>query len=94
MISEQKFYHIAFADYVPTVVGEGAWSTNILTYRAYDLADDFTTGIINQGANNARLATADAGVDSVNLKVYNWAKSIGWTLIELQQAAKLATGTS
>lgn len=87
-ITEQKFFEIPPADYVPLRVGEGAWSSNLVTYRSYSLADSFETGIVNTGANNARLATADAGVDSVTILVRNWAKTIGWSIMDLMQAAK------
>lgn len=87
-ISEQKFYHIPFADYVPVRVGQGAWSSNLTTYRSFQLSDEFETGIINTGGNNARLASGDAGVDSLNIKVINWAKSIGWSIPDLELAAK------
>lgn len=87
-ISEQKFFEVSPADYLPVVVGNGAWSQQLTTYRSFDLAAQFEEGIINTGANNARLATADAGVDALNIKVNNWAKSIGWTIMDLEQAAK------
>lgn len=87
-ITEQKFFQIAPADYLPVRVGEGAWSTNLVTYRSFNLAQDFESGIINTGANNGRLAQADAGVDSLAIKVSNWAKSIGWSIFDLEQAAK------
>lgn len=87
-VTEQKFFEVAPADYLPVRVGEGAWGSNLVTYRSFQLADDFSTGIINQGVQNGRLAMGDAGVDSIPVKVNNWAKSIGWTLMELQQAAK------
>jgi hypothetical protein len=87
-VTEQKFFQIAPADYMPVRVGEGAWSTNLVTYRSFQLGDDFATGVINTGGNNGKLATADAGVDSVMVKVANWAKSIGWSLFDLEMAAK------
>lgn len=87
-ISEQQFFHVAPADYFPVRVGNGAWSQVLTTYRSFMMGDQFETGIVNTGANNSRLATADAGVDSVNVNVINWAKAIGWTLIDLQLAAK------
>lgn len=87
-VSEQKFFQIAPADYIPVRVGEGAWSSNLVTYRSFNLADDFSTGVINTGGNNSRLASADAGVDSVPVKVLNWAKSIGWSIFDLELAAK------
>jgi len=84
----QKFFEISPADYMPIVVGEGAWSTELTSYRSFDLADDFETGVINTGSDNARLATADAALDSVSVKTVNWAKKIGWTLPDLQHASK------
>lgn len=86
-ISEQKFYKIPFADYLPVIVGEGAWSAQLTTYRSFDLSAPFEDGIINTGANNTRAAQADAGVDAVNIKVNNWLKAIGWSIFDLQQAA-------
>lgn len=87
-ITEQKFFEVAPADYLPVRVGEGAWSSNLVTYRSFQLADDFSTGVINTGANSGRLATGDAGVDSLAIKVLNWAKSIGWSIFDLELAAK------
>jgi hypothetical protein len=87
-VSEQKFFEIPFAQYLPVRVGEGAFSSNLVTYRSFAAGDDFSTGIINTGGNSARLASADVGVDSLSIKVYNWAKAIGWTLFELELAAK------
>ncbi len=87
-ITTQKFFHIAPSDFLPLRVGEGAWSTNLVTYLSYQLGDDFATGILNLGGNNARLAMADAGVSSQSIKVINWGKQIGWNIIELSIAAK------
>lgn len=87
-VTEQKFFEIAPADYLPVRVGEGAWSSNLVTYRSFQLADDFGTGVVNTGADNSRLAAADAGVDSLSIVVRNWAKSIGWSLMDLNMAAK------
>jgi hypothetical protein len=87
-VSEQKFFEIAPADYLPVRVGEGAWSSNLVTYRSFQLGDDFSTGVINTGGNSARLAQADAGVDSITVKVRNWAKGISWSIFDLELAAK------
>ena len=48
-ITEQKFFSLAPADYIPLRVGEGAWSTVLTTYRSFALGDDFLTGVVNQG---------------------------------------------
>lgn len=87
-ISEQKLYEIAPADYIPVRVGEGTWSSNLTTYRSFDIADEFESGIINSGSNNSRLSVGDAAVDALNIKVNNWAKQVGWSIFDLEQAAK------
>lgn len=87
-ISEQKYFEIAPADYLPVRVGEGRWSSNLVTYRSFDAADQFETGVINTGGQNARLASADAAVDSLTIKVLNWAKTVGWSIFDLEMAAK------
>ena len=87
-VTEQKFFTVPPADYLPVRVGEGAWSSNLVTYRSFDIGADFETGMIDTGTNNGKLATTDAGIDAVPVKVFNWAKQIHWTLFDLEQAAK------
>jgi hypothetical protein len=87
-ITEQKFFEIAPADYLPLVVGNGAWSSNLLTYLSYSLAGSFEQGNLNTGVDTSRLASADAGVSSVTVPVVNWAMGINWTIMDLAQAAK------
>jgi Uncharacterized protein conserved in bacteria (DUF2184) len=87
-ITEQKFFQIPPADYIPLRVGEGTWSSNLVTYRAFDVADEFETGIINTGGQNGRQASADAGIDALTIQVFNWTKAIGWSIFDLELAAK------
>lgn len=87
-VVDQKFFELPPADYVPIKVGEGSWSSQLVTYRSFNIADDFETGNINTGVSNGKLAEADAAVDSVAVQVINWGKTIGWTLFDIQQALK------
>lgn len=87
-ISEQKLYKIAPADYVPVKVGEGTWSSNLTTYRSFDVADEFESGIINTGGDNTRASAADAAIDALNIKTNNWMKGNSWSIFELEEAAK------
>ena len=87
-ITEQKFYEVPIADYIPLVVGEGAFSTNLLAYTAFSTGSDFEAGVINTGANNSRLPEADVAIEPLNIKIVNWAKAIGYSLFDIQQAAK------
>ena len=87
-VSTQKFFEISPSDFLPIVVGEGAFSQTLLGYRSFSLSDDFDSGIINLGAGNSRTAEASAGVDSISTKVFPWAKSIGWSVFELESAIR------
>lgn len=88
LVSEQKFYETAPADFIPVVVGDGAFSQNILTNRTFTVADDFEAGVINSGSADARLSMADMAVDGVNMKVRNWAKAISYTIFDVEQALR------
>lgn len=87
-VSEQKFFEIAPADFIPVRVGEGSFSDEVLAYRSFSIADDFESGIVNTGSNNSKLAVADSGVDTVKNKINDWAKTIGWSVLDLQKAQK------
>lgn len=87
-ISEQKFYKVAPAEYVPVVVGEGAFGTDLLKYLSFQTGSDFEEGIIKQGTANSKLAQVDAGVEGIRIPIVNWAKGLNWNLMEIQTAAK------
>lgn len=87
-VSEQKFYTVPIADYLPVEVGNGAWGSQLTTYRSFSLGGHFEDGVINSGQNNGKMASADAGIDSLSIKIQNWAMANQWTLFELEQAAK------
>ncbi len=87
-VAEQKFFTIPFAQYIPVKVGQGAWSQFLTGFRSFDGADKFSTGIIDTGTDNTRLASVTAGIDSVTTPVFNWAKGMGWSIIDLYIAAR------
>ena len=85
-ITEQKFYEVSPADYVPIAVGDGAFSQSLLTNLTVSTSRDFETGIIEQGTNNDRLESADAAISSKTAAVLNWAKAVGYSEFEIEQA--------
>ena len=87
-VTTQKFYDVegGLTTYVPMPVGEGAFAQSILTNLDYSTAGDFESGIINTGSNNDRLAQADAAVSSKTVQVANWAKGIGYSVFDIEQA--------
>jgi hypothetical protein len=86
-VAEQKFYQIPPADYMPVIVGEGAFSTDLLKYLSYNTGGDFETGVIHQGMDNGQLAQADAAVEGKRYPIVNWAKGLGWNLFNIKTAA-------
>jgi len=87
-IVEQKFFTVAPADYLPVRVGEGAWASQLLTYRDFQLGGDFEQGIVNTAVNGGRLAEVDAAVDSILVPIVNWGKQLTYNLFDIQQAAR------
>lgn len=85
-ITEQKFYEVSPADYVPIAVGDGAFSNQILTNLTVSTARDFESGIIQQGSGNDRLESADSAIASKTVAVLNWAKAVGYSVFEIEQA--------
>lgn len=89
--SEQKFYTVPFADFMPVIVGEGSFSESLLFNRTYSTAEDFEAGNIRQGNADARLSSADVAMDGVTQKTQFWAKGVNYTLIEIEQALRANT---
>ena len=85
-VTTQKFYQVAIADFFPVAVGDGAFAASILTNLEFSNSDDFETGVIRSGESGGRLAAADAAVASKTIKVVNWAKQIGYTIFDIEQA--------
>lgn len=87
-ISEQKFYNIPFADFVPVITGDNAFDLQILNWRSFSKDDGFKTGLIGNNSNKAQRNQSDAVFDGVLQKTHYWAKNIEWSVIELEQAMK------
>jgi hypothetical protein len=89
--SRQTYYELGSfglkpSDFVPIAVGDGSWSSNILTRRVYQNAGDFEAGLIRQGSNNARVTNTDVSMDSVVLPTFIWENGVQYTLAEIEQA--------
>lgn len=87
-ITTQKFYEVKPSDYLPIVVGENAFSEDILTYKEYSTGDDFESGIIRGGSNPIRAEKTDVAMESVRVPVIDWRKGIEYNLIELGKATR------
>lgn len=90
-ISEQKFFEIAPADYMPVIQGEGAFSDEILNWKTASAATDFEDGVMQNGANDAKSPDVSAEYSADKQPVFNWAKGVPYSLFELEQARRANT---
>jgi len=90
-VSEQKFYEIDFANYVPVVVGNGAYQRAIINWRTYVKGEGFKTGVISNAGNQAQLPLVDAAYDQIEQTIYNWAKGMVYNVFELEEAMRANT---
>jgi hypothetical protein len=89
--SKQTYYELGTfgtkpSDFVPIAVGDGSWSSNILTRRVYQNAGDFEAGLVRQGSNNARNTNSDVSMDSISIPTFIWDDGVQYTLAEIEQA--------
>lgn len=90
-VSEQKFYEIEFAEYVPVVVGNGAYQRSIINWRTYVKGEGFKTGVIGNATNKAQLPLVDAAYDQISQNIYNWAKGMVYNVFELEESMRANT---
>jgi hypothetical protein len=87
-VTSQKFYEVVPSDYLPVVVGEHAFSEDILTYKDYSIGSDFESGIIQGGSNPSRTEKSDVAIEGVRVPIVDWRKGVEYNLIELGKASK------
>lgn len=85
-VIEQKFYKVAPADYIPIIIGTGAWMEDIKTNLVYDVASPFETGIISTASASPKIGNVDVGTAPVTAKITTWAKGYTYATPEVQKA--------
>lgn len=90
-VSEQKFYEIPFSEYLPVVVGNGAYQRSIINWRTFVKGEGFETGVISNAGNQAQLPLVDAAYDQIEQTIYNWAKGMVYNVFELEEAMRANT---
>jgi len=86
-ITTQKYYDAKISDYVPVVVGEGAFSRALMTYKTGLNTTDFDSGLIRTGANTAA-TMADIQIEGDIVPIQNWKKALTYDIFELEEAGK------
>jgi hypothetical protein len=85
-VISQKFYKVAIADFMPVVIGTGAWMEEIKTNLVYDVAGGFESGIQGTSAGPAQISEVDVATAPINAKITTWAKGYRYTTPEVQKA--------
>jgi hypothetical protein len=87
-VVKQKFYEVNPSDFMPVVVGEGAWLNNLVFNSVYMNADDFESGIIDSSRPFNRKPSTDVEIIAKPIPIVSWNKSFSYSVVEVSQAAK------
>ena len=90
-ISEQKFFEIAPADYMPLVTGVCAFMTQIGHWQTFLKSGGFEEGVQQNAANQTQLERIDATYNLIPQSIYTWAKKTEYSVIELEQSLRANT---
>ena len=85
-VTMQKFYEVNFADYIPTAVGDGAFSASLLTNLTFSVADDFESGNVGTATGGSKISEVDTTIASKSVPVINWVKGISYSIFDINQA--------
>lgn len=90
-ITKQTFYKLngkKIQDYIPVVVGENAFTEEIMTWLSYEMSPDFESGLIDTGFGSSRLSQVEVALDKVTVPVLTWAKAIDYTIVDVEKAQR------
>lgn len=85
-VIEQKFYTVAFEEFVPVEVGTGAFLENIKTNLTFDSAGPFESGIQGTSSGPTQVAQVQVGTAPKSATVKTWAKGYQYNTIEVRKA--------
>jgi len=84
-VSEQKFYEIPFADYIPVNFGMGAWLEEIKTNVEYQSSGDFESGLQGTG-QETRISQVSTGLSPISYKIKTWLGGYQYSIMEMEKA--------
>lgn len=85
--SKQKFYTLDLKEYMPILVGNGAYNKTLTKFREFANGGDFEDGIVGV-AREARLEETHVSADALTVGITNWAKENVWNVFDIQYASK------
>ncbi len=86
-VIEQVFYEVAPAEYMPVVIGEGAYMENIETNVEYQSAGDFESGF-QSTAEETRITNVDANIAPINAVIKTWVGGYQYTDLAVEKALR------
>ena len=87
--SKQVYYELLGqkpSDFIPIAVGDGSWSSQILTRRVFSNAGDFEAGLVRQGSHDSRKTQSEVSMDAITLPTFIWTDGVEYNLAEIEQA--------
>ena len=87
-VVKQKFYEVNPSDFMPVVVGEGAWLNNLVFNSVYMNADDFESGIVDSSRPFNKKPATDVEIIAKPIPIVSWNKAFSYSVMEVAQAAK------
>lgn len=90
-VTKQTFYDLngkTIQDYIPVVVGENAFTEEIMTWLDFQLSPDFESGLIDTGFGSSRLSQVEVALGKVTVPVLTWAKAIDYTIVDVEKAQR------
>jgi len=87
-VIRQKFYEVNPSDFMPVVVGEGAWMNNLVFNSVYLNNDDFESGITDSSRPFNKKPSGDVEIIAKPVPIVSWNKAMNYSIIEVNQAAK------
>lgn len=87
-VTTQIFYgsEIKVTDFVPVVIGQGAFSQSLLTFKTGSSGNQFKQNIFRSGQNSS-MTQANTQIQAATLEILNFAQGQTYSLFEMKQAA-------
>ena len=87
-ITTQVFYgsDLKITDYLPVVIGQGAFSQSLLTFKTGSTGNQFKQNIFRSGQNSS-MTQANTQIEAATLEILNFAQGQTYSLFEMKQAA-------
>lgn len=81
-----KYFEVPPADYMPVIVGEGAWRQESRTNFEFLVSGDFESMTVHTGQNDTSLPSVDVAAANKSAKHYTFAGGYNYSIIDLEMA--------